>query len=75
MLPYQLWGHVRRCSTENLQLLRIGAKCRKTKVNDLDHVGFILYQNIVKLHITVCNSSGVQELKSFSDLPKEFSAN
>jgi len=74
MLPHQLWGHVRWCSTENLQLLRIRAECRKTKVNDLDHVGFILYQNIVKLHITMCNSSGVQKIKSFSDLPEEFPA-
>jgi hypothetical protein len=74
MLPHQLRSHVRWCSTEDLQLLRIGAKSRKAKVNDLNHVGFILYQNIVKLHITVRNSSGVQEIKSFSDLPEEFSA-
>lgn len=75
MLPHQLWGHVRWRSAEDLQLLRIGAECRKPKVNDLDHVRFILYQNIVQLYITVGNSSGVQEVKSFCDLPEELSAN
>lgn len=75
MLPDQLWSHVRRRSTEDLQLLRIGAKGRKSEVNDFDHICFILYQDIVELDITVCYTSGVQELESLRDLPEKLSAN
>jgi len=75
VLPHQLWGHVRWRSAENLKLLRIGAKCCKSEVNDLNHIGFIFYQNIVELYITVCNSSCVQKIESFCNLSEEFSAN
>ena len=75
MLPHQLWSHVGWRSAEDLELLRIGAKCRKSKVDDLDHVRFILYQNIVQLDITVSDSSRVQEIERFCDLPEELTTN
>ena len=42
-----LWGHIRWGATENLQLLSVRAEDREAKVDDLDYVSLLLYQDVV----------------------------
>lgn len=48
----QLWSHVRRRSAEYLEFL-VGHNGRKAKVNDLDHVGLVLNEDVVQLDVPV----------------------
>lgn len=74
MLPYQLWCHIRGSPAEDLLLLAILAESREPKVNYFDHVCFVLDENVVKLHISVCDSSHVEIVEAFRDLLEEAAA-
>lgn len=74
MLADQLWSHVRWGSTEDLLLLAILAESCKSEVNDLDHVGLVLDENVVELHVSVRDTSHMQIVKCLCDLFEEATA-
>lgn len=50
------------------------AESREPKVNYFDHVCFVLDENVVKLHISVRDSSHVEIVKALRDLLEEAAA-
>lgn len=75
MLANQLRSHIRWRSTENLLLLPILAESSKPEVNDLDHVGLVLDEYVVKFDVSVRNATQMEVVEGLSNLLEEAPAN